>query len=394
MPADMNSTEARENTNNTGFSNSDSGGILSIDKFKTIVNHERIRCDRFNCTFSIIILKFIIKDVTIIDGFMRDILQSIRTIDRIGRNNEGDIIILLPDTDNTGAQIFCQKCKHIFGQFHYYIKINIYSYPDNWVSNYIENSTASNSLPRDIKASIESIFIKKMPLWKRITDIVLSSLMIITLSPLFLLISLFITVISPGPIFFKQDRIGFKGIPFHFYKFRTMKVGNNQEYHGKYSQNFINNGSIPMKKLDGQDPRIITGGRLIRISCMDELPQLWNVLKGDMSLVGPRPCILYEAEEYLHWHTHRFDTMPGLTGLWQVSGKNKLSFKQMIRLDIAYCNKISFLRDIWIILKTPFAILGMMANSIICKFRNEEENDPGSSMERVLSEQNSSVNKM
>src|SRR5208337_1509428 len=105
-------------------------------------------------------------------------------------------------------------------------------------------------------------------------------------------------------------------------------------------------GRKPMEKLDyAKDPRIIFGGRIIRKASLDELPQLFNVLRGEMSLVGPRPCILYEAEEYLRWHAHRFDVLPGMTGLWQVSGKNKLSFEQMIRFDIAYTNRMSPLLD-------------------------------------------------
>ena len=123
-----------------------------------------------------------------------------------------------------------------------------------------------------------------------------------------------------------------------------------------------------MVKLDTSDPRIIPGGRILRIGCIDELPQLWNVIIGDMSLVGPRPCIPYEAHEYLRWHTHRFDTIPGITGLWQVSGKNKLTFKQMIRLDIEYTNTISLWKDILILAKTPIEILKM-----ILEFGNEQE---------------------
>ncbi|MCK4516742.1 MAG: sugar transferase, partial [Spirochaetaceae bacterium] len=108
----------------------------------------------------------------------------------------------------------------------------------------------------------------------------------------------------------------------------------------------------PMIKLDGVDPRIIKGGRILRKVALDELPQLLNIIKGDMSLVGPRPCIPYEADEYHQWHARRFSILPGLTGLWQVSGKNKLTFRQMIRLDIAYENKMSLWFDLWIILRT------------------------------------------
>lgn len=132
-----------------------------------------------------------------------------------------------------------------------------------------------------------------------------------------------------------------------------------------------------MEKLDDKkDPRIIFGGKVIRKSCIDELPQLWNVLKGDMSLVGPRPCIPYEAEEYLRWHTHRFDIVPGLTGLWQVSGKNKLSFRKMISLDINYSKNLSLLLDLKIILMTIPAIIIMVLEAAFKKINiKSEENE-------------------
>jgi lipopolysaccharide/colanic/teichoic acid biosynthesis glycosyltransferase len=114
-----------------------------------------------------------------------------------------------------------------------------------------------------------------------------------------------------------------------------------------------------MEKLDEYDPRIIPGGRILRKLAIDELPQIFNVLRGEMSLVGPRPCIPYEADEYERWHTHRFTILPGLTGLWQVSGKNKLTFAEMIRLDIAYERSMSLWIDLWIIIRTIPTVIGL-----------------------------------
>jgi lipopolysaccharide/colanic/teichoic acid biosynthesis glycosyltransferase len=114
-----------------------------------------------------------------------------------------------------------------------------------------------------------------------------------------------------------------------------------------------------MEKLDEYDPRIIPGGRILRKLAIDELPQIFNVLRGEMSLVGPRPCIPYEADEYERWHTHRFTILPGLTGLWQVSGKNKLTFAEMIRLDIAYERNMSLWIDLWIIVRTIPTVIGL-----------------------------------
>ncbi len=132
-----------------------------------------------------------------------------------------------------------------------------------------------------------------------------------------------------------------------------MKVNNDVTVHQKYLKDLINvdsNRDKPMKKLV-DDNNIIFMGYFLRKSCIDELPHLINVLRGEMSLVGPRPCIHYEAEEYLSWHARRFDITLGITGLWQVSGKNKTTFKEMIRMDIEYISKQSFWLDIMILLK-------------------------------------------
>lgn len=208
---------------------------------------------------------------------------------------------------------------------------------------------------------LEPIFIKKIPVWKRALDIVGSLCGLIMLCPLFLAIGLFIKTVSPGPVFFKQRRVGCGGTLFDLYKFRTMKLNADANIHKQHlieliaSSKASSNPGDPMKKLPG-DPRIIPYGCFFRTSGLDELPQLINVLRGQMSLVGPRPPIPYEVEQYKLWHKGRFDVKPGLTGLWQISGKNKLGFNEMIRLDIQYAMKRSFLLDLKILLKTPYAV--------------------------------------
>jgi lipopolysaccharide/colanic/teichoic acid biosynthesis glycosyltransferase len=165
-------------------------------------------------------------------------------------------------------------------------------------------------------------------------------------------------------VLFRQTRIGYKGRPFTFLKFRTMHPDNDASSHRDHLKSLIRSDA-PMLKLDStDDPRIIPGARILRRACLDELPQLFNVLKGEMSLVGPRPCLPYEVEEYRRWHTHRFDVLPGLTGLWQVSGKNRLSFQQMIRLDIAYALSLNLLQDLKILLLTGPAIAGFVLEAL------------------------------
>jgi lipopolysaccharide/colanic/teichoic acid biosynthesis glycosyltransferase len=180
--------------------------------------------------------------------------------------------------------------------------------------------------------------------------------------PLFLLVALLIKVVSPGPILFRQERVGYLGRVFTIWKFRTMHVNADTAVHQQYLRELINDEKELTKLDDGKDDRIIPFGRILRAAGIDELPQLINVLLGDMSLVGPRPCMPYEAREFRPWQTRRFDTVPGLTGLWQVSGKNRTTFKEMMRLDIAYTKKRALLLDAKIFLLTIPAILDQIVD--------------------------------
>ena len=199
---------------------------------------------------------------------------------------------------------------------------------------------------------------RAVPSWKRALDIVGSSLAILLLSPLFLLTALWIKLVSTGPVLFRQERIGYMQRPFMLLKFRTMPVNVDTSQHTEYMRTLIvgEGETQPMTKQESSRP-LIPIGRLIRAASVDELPQLFNVWLGDMSLVGPRPCLAYEAEEYLRWHARRFDSLPGMTGLWQVKGKNRTTFKEMIRYDISYERNRSLWLDLWILLLTPWAIL-------------------------------------
>ena len=195
-----------------------------------------------------------------------------------------------------------------------------------------------------------------LPGWKRALDLTV----ILLLSPAVLLIGSFVALLikigSPGPVLFKQKRVGFCGREFTCFKFRTMRVNAETDSHRLHTQQLIKS-CTPMIKLDAsKDPRLIPFGPLLRTSGLDELPQLLNVVRGEMSLVGPRPCIPYEYENYEPWHRRRFDAVPGLTGLWQVSGKNRTTFEQMVQLDIEYAERKSLSLDVTIMLKTFSAI--------------------------------------
>ncbi len=200
---------------------------------------------------------------------------------------------------------------------------------------------------------------------KRTSDLVISALSIALLLPIWLLIALLIKLDSRGPVFYTQERVGMDGRLFLLYKFRTMVANADSELHREYQRAFIagraeanlGNDQKPTYKLHA-DPRITRVGRFLRKTSIDEVPQLWNVLLGEMSIVGPRPPIPYEVEAYELWHRKRLDMKPGLTGLWQVSGRNRLPFEEMVRLDLFYIENWSLLLDLKIILRTGFVMLG------------------------------------
>jgi exopolysaccharide biosynthesis polyprenyl glycosylphosphotransferase len=202
-------------------------------------------------------------------------------------------------------------------------------------------------------------------LLKRSSDLIMSALAIVLLAPLWVLIAILIKLDSKGPVFYTQERVGMDGRLFLLYKFRTMKPGADSQIHREYQKAFIagraeanlGDEQRPTYKLPA-DPRITRVGKWLRRTSLDEVPQLLNVLMGDMSVVGPRPPIQYEVEAYELWHRKRLDMKPGLTGLWQVSGRNRLPFEEMVRLDLFYIENWSLWLDLKIILRTGLVMLG------------------------------------
>jgi lipopolysaccharide/colanic/teichoic acid biosynthesis glycosyltransferase len=196
---------------------------------------------------------------------------------------------------------------------------------------------------------------------KRATDIVFSLAALIVLSPLFLVIAILLKMTSDGPVLFRQKRIGESGVEFTFLKFRSMYMANDSKIHREFTQNLIrgNNGNSNGIYKIQRDPRITGVGRFLRSTSLDELPQFINVLMGQMSLVGPRPPIAYEFECYQLWHRRRIlEARPGITGSWQVNGRSRTSFDEMVRMDLQYIKTRSLWVDLKILLKTPFAMVG------------------------------------
>jgi lipopolysaccharide/colanic/teichoic acid biosynthesis glycosyltransferase len=216
------------------------------------------------------------------------------------------------------------------------------------------------------KGAVDDVFVpasEASALAKRLLDIVFSALVIVLGAPFYTLIAVLIKLTSEGSILFVQERIGKDGLPFKFYKFRTMMVNNCDSSHRSFTENFIK-GNMMGGSEEGvfkmkADPRVTSIGRFLRRSSLDELPQFINVLRGEMTLVGPRPPLTYELSHYKEWHKGRLTVTPGLTGLWQVSGRSSVTFDEMVMLDLYYIDNWSLLLDLKIILRTvPVMLFG------------------------------------
>jgi len=199
---------------------------------------------------------------------------------------------------------------------------------------------------------------------KRLLDVLASAIILLLTLPVFLVVAALIKLKSPGPVFFRQSRVGEQGRSFMMLKFRTMHVNNDASMHKQFVSQMIKGvaptggGSNDTAFKIVNDPRVTPIGRVLRQTSLDELPQLWNVLRGDMSLVGPRPPLQYEVAQYKPWHYRRvLEAKPGITGLWQVSGRSRTTFDDMVRLDLRYAKNPSAWADIKILLATPRAVI-------------------------------------
>jgi lipopolysaccharide/colanic/teichoic acid biosynthesis glycosyltransferase len=242
------------------------------------------------------------------------------------------------------------------------LQISFYSYPQSWKTGGYTPALDPVLYP-DLLHLDDSK--RASLLLKRLIDIVGSSLALMFLSPVFAILALLIKLTSKGPVFFRQQRLGQFQVSFEFLKFRSMYVATDPEIHRDYVRNFIagraepnpSNGNHRRVYKLTNDPRVTWIGRFMRRTSLDEIPQFWNVLMGQMSLVGPRPPIGYEIEAYDIWHCRRLmEAKPGITGLWQVHGRSRTTFDDMVRLDLRYSRTCSPMSDLKILLQTPRAV--------------------------------------
>jgi len=243
------------------------------------------------------------------------------------------------------------------------IKFSFHVFPDDWDSQGPERPSNPTLYP-DLEKRQNSNRLGRAT--KRLIDVLGSLSLLVLLSPVFFIVAAGIKLTSRGPVLFRQKRIGEHGTPFTFLKFRSMYMNNDSSEHKEYVRQLIA-GQAEKKSANGDgggifklanDPRITPVGRILRRSSLDELPQLINVLCGEMSLVGPRPPVPYEVEAYATWHRRRLlEAKPGITGLWQVHGRSRVEFDDMVRLDLRYARNCSPLLDLKILLQTPKAVM-------------------------------------
>ena len=300
-------------------------------------------------------------------------LQSIRSnIDMLGWF-ERDISmgLLVPDLDPSNLASACERLEksvrqaltdRLGAQEYLRLSIRLRVHPESMRSEEEAFQSIDPYLYPELHLSKRAVV--GYELVKRTLDIAGSLCLLLILSPILAVIALAVKLTSPGPVIFRQVRIGRMMKPFMICKFRSMRANTDYGIHQDYVSWFITSSD----KVQGQDknqlfkltgdPRITPIGHFLRKTSLDELPQLWNVLRGEMSLVGPRPPLWYELQQYKPWHRHRvLEAKPGITGLWQVSGRSRTTFDEMVRLDLRYVKAKSFWTDIKILLATPKAVI-------------------------------------
>lgn len=339
--------------------------FLSRAQFLTCLRSEKRRSDRSKSPTSIILFSMgenTKKAEENRNKFYNYINRVTRETDIKGFVDEDMIGVILPDTDRKGVQTCIRKISQ--GDGHFLYSVVTATYPDTIFQKLIDEAEIQPDLfPLDLDREIRAYVFKHF--FKRVLDIVGSIIGLIFFSPFFLIIALAIKLDSPGPIIFKQMRLGKNGEKFKLYKFRSMYENADDLVHREYITNLIGGNLDKINQGDGEKPifkmkadeRITKVGKIIRKLSLDELPQFMNVLRGEISLVGPRPPIPYEIEKYEPWHLRRILEMkPGITGLWQVGGRNTTTFNDMVRMDLRYVKNWTFRLDLKILMKTMLEV--------------------------------------
>jgi lipopolysaccharide/colanic/teichoic acid biosynthesis glycosyltransferase len=344
--------------------------VVGEELFRDALERERKRADRFDQPFVLVLVT--LKNRRTADGstwlaVIESLHAAKRDTDVLGWFERGSVLgLIVPEMEQSGASFTREVESRVSVALAARLDVEARSDLS------IRLHRHAGAKPADLSQETEAVFrnarqstrARVLNALKRTLDITVAAGLLVALAPLFLLIAALVKLKSPGPVFFRQVRVGEFGKPFTMLKFRTMRVNNDHAIHKEFVSKLISGStpsggdtaSTPFKIVN--DPRVTAVGRLLRKTSLDELPQLWNVVRGDMSLVGPRPPLSYEVEQYKPWHYRRvLEARPGITGLWQVSGRSRTTFDDMVRLDLRYAKTCSPWTDIKILLATPKAVI-------------------------------------
>lgn len=330
---------------------SNANHLLNQREFHEAIDHERMRVDRSGSRFALVV--FDLRDAER-DSLSRRLSvvcrERLRAIDRTGFLSSREVGLLLPVTDVGGAHKVARDIQDALQQSGEFLTESIYAYPETFIH---EGENESMQPAAAAVHSADELLVEPLPLWKRVVDIVGATAGLIAALPIMLIAAIAIKRDSPGPVLFTQVRAGIGGRPFKIYKFRTMTAGAEELKHALRANSEQDGPAFKLKN----DPRVTRVGRYLRRTCIDELPQFLNVLKGDMSLVGPRPLPCEESEECEDWQRRRLTITPGLTCIWQVSGGMKIPFVEWMRMDIRYIRSRRPLHDLKLLWATLIAVV-------------------------------------
>ncbi len=371
--------------------------------FRKIMDRERYRADRTGIPVSMLLLHPAVqgtlpedrKTVELRKGQLKTYLRNrLRCTDAVGMLPTGDLAALLPDTGIHGARCVAREVAgHYSAQHQQPLRCEIFIYPApdptsrmideeltdedpelgpppgaaEWRDERRADPRSQNEdhddrddedpphddIMRQPVRTMDELFQQQLPGWKRVLDILLACATLLVMAPILLTAAAAIRLTSAGPVFFRQRRAGLGGKPFKIYKFRTMYDNAEDLKAALRAQSEQDGPAFKMKA----DPRVTWVGRILRRSSIDELPQLWNVLRGEMTIVGPRPLPCEESQQCEGWRKRRLDVTPGLTCIWQLDGGSKVSFDEWMRMDIRYLSSYALWSDLYLILRTAVKVI-------------------------------------
>ena len=328
--------------------------LITAPEFRNAAANERLRLYR-NGSFLTVALFYSDDRLSadVLSVLEQQLRKYLSPIDTAGLTHDGCVGVLLPGYPAEDARSMAETVIEFCRTQDLHVQYELICYPDEPFDKLVDNSHEhwqsenANSSPAGV------IFAVSIPVGKRLIDIGVSSIALLLTSPLILIAAFFIKTTSNGTVFYSQRRTGQSGEPFTIYKLRTMRMDADRHIADMRQMNELDGPAFKLKN----DPRVLPVGKILRSLSIDELPQLWNVIIGDMSLVGPRPLPVDEASELTFWERERHDVKPGITGPWQVSGRNEISFAAWMRLDVDYARNNDLWKDCLILMRTIPAVL-------------------------------------